>query len=208
MKKISIISAVLCALFASQANAKNNFYVGADILLTNAKHKFVNIARESSSNDNTKIDSDSVGVGINAGYKYDIGKAFIAPEIFYDYINNSAKDFVHIAQPQFKEDTMEIDSRYGLKLNVGYNLFSKMNVFATVGAANVYYHNRWVSSGRSSGKSELTALYGLGLSYNINDTWSLRASYDRQKIDTTFVREGWRDVVRLSTARVGAVYNF
>lgn len=206
-KTLSLIAIASSLLLTSQANAKDSFYAGADVLWANAKHRYYDRIAYSSNNGDS-IDSDSINFGVNAGYKANFGKAFIAPEIFYDHINTSTKDFSYLDDPNTKQDRMEINSRYGIKLNLGYNFFSKFSGFVNAGAANVSYNNRWPSENKSHGATKFAMIYGLGLLYEINDKWSVRTSYDRQTFNTQYVSEGLRDKVRLDVVKLGAVYSF
>lgn len=215
MKKFLILCTFLCAFFTSAlASAKEGTYVGADVLWSNAKHKYSNLLYgDNDSLNGAKVDSDDLGFGLNLGYKTNLTfgsfeKGFVAPEIFYDYLNNSSKDFAYTSGSIYRQDSASINSRYGAKLNVGYEILPKLSGFVNFGVANVDYDTRWPSSGRSYGASKIAPIYGVGLSYNLTDNWAMRASYDYQRFNTKYVNEGLRDKVTLGVLKVGAAYSF
>ena len=181
-------------------------YVGVDILQSDVKHRFYNRV-DGDDMDGNKTKSSSKNFGVNAGYKMNFDKVFVAPEIFYDHFNSSAKDF-DSNDPQYAADRIEIDSRYGAKVNLGYNFCPKLSGFINAGMANVKHNVRWNSQGKSDGDSKLAMIYGLGLSYALNDNWSLRTSYDRQTFNIRYMENGLRDKVRLDVVKFGVIYGF
>jgi opacity protein-like surface antigen len=229
MKKIQFLIALLCALFiavsaqaktssATKSN-KNRFYIGADVTRSHTSH--TQYDREYSGDpDVNGIKSHGkkkIGFGLNAGYRANFGHAFIAPEIFYDYLKNKAPDFSNTTAPT--SDSMTVSSRYGAKINLGYNLISgykfisKLDVFVSAGMANVNYSFKGVygaDSYKDSG-SELAPIYGVGLIYSINDNWGIRTSYDRQRFIVPYYRvlnAAQIDHIKLDVFKAGLIYNF
>ena len=198
----------LCAFLTSvSANAKDGVYAGADVLWSNAKHKYLNrIAADT--RDGQSVDDSSIGGSVDLGYKMSFGEAFLAPEIFYDYLNSSSKGFHYVDGANNRQDSLELKDRYGAKLNVGYNIFSKLSGFVSVGVANTDYNNRRPSIGSSYGSSKLAPIYGVGFSYGLTENIALRTSYDYQQFNVGYVSEGVRDRVTLGVLRLGAVYTF
>jgi len=212
MKKIYLLGAVLCAIFtASVAEAKNQFYVGADALYSTTRHEFTDTSR-----DVAPLQSDGVmrgenfGAGINAGYKMKFGRTFIAPEIFYDYLNNKAKDFFHVNFDA--SNHMRVKDRVGAKLNVGYNIFSKLNIFVNAGLAAVHYsaenNTPFSSDPKSTGQTKVRPIYGIGLSYDFTRNWAARVSYDYQKFNNRYINPFYKDTVSLNVFKAGFTYSF
>lgn len=214
MKKLSIISTILCAILTSQANAKDGFYAGANLNLSNAKYKYLNKTGGDTSGGNAhvgKIDGNGIGAGITAGYKKSFGQTFIAPEIFYDYLNSSTKDYYHITQP-YQQDTMELRSRYGAKANLGYNFTDKFSAYATYGLASIDHVDNFPSAtsvSRSQGKWKTAAIYGLGAVFNINENWGIKAEFNTQRFNVPYSYDaGVMSKVRLNVLKTGLVYSF
>ncbi len=212
MKKLSLVSAVLCAILStSVASAKDGFYAGADLVLSNAKYKYHDKSGTEHSNSVGKIDGNGVGVGITGGYKKSFDQVFVAPEVFYDYLNSSTQDYYHSVAP-FQQDTLEIRSRYGAKANLGYDFSNKFSTYLTAGLASVNYINRWPSSHDSQGKSTLSPIYGLGALFQINDSWAVKAELNQQKFHARYgIDSGSSTVVSkvtLNVLKTGLVYSF
>lgn len=215
-----IVAAVLASFFAATAanassDKKNQFYVGVDELYSKTHHKMQYLPDKSDSYYYTKpTKGGNLGLGLSAGYKINVASFFIAPEVFYDYLNNSAPDFGDSLNAMKSE--LKVKDRYGAKLNLGYNIFPNLNAFVNLGFADVGYSNRDPSGASGTGKyssHRLAPIYGVGLLYDLNNNWALRASYDRQKFNAgyypaAYQQGSFRDVITLQVFKAGVVYSF
>ena len=211
MKKFLVASAIIATLATASASAKDGAYVGFDINTSNVENKFQNRINkmDPDNNNNIKADHDSIGFGLNAGYKIGFNQAFVAPELFFDYLNNSGKQSGYeLDMASNKNDRFEINNRYGAKVNLGYNFTEKFNGFVNLGLANTRYAVNSESIKLSKGASKLAPIYGLGVAYNINDKWTTKLSYDRQKFNAGEVLEGYRNITTITVVKVGLAYNF
>jgi len=190
------------------SSSENRVYAGIDIIYSKTNHKLKNLSDPENPSNGLTSKGQNVGIGLDLGYKVNFGKAFIAPEVFYDYLNNSACDFTcpFIANV----GTMEVNSRYGTKLNLGYNIFPKLNAFVNLGLANIRYAFNDAPSQVHYKASKLSPIYGIGLSYDLDHSWTLRTSYDYQNFNARYYSNppGWRDTISLKVFKIGAVYNF
>lgn len=237
MKKLFTL--VLLFATSSYANAKDGFFMGADVNHSYAKHA-ISVSSQSdiaapdysyNSFDENKTDKKNTGISFNAGYKKyldnikylsNIKNIFIAPEIFFDQLNNSAADpYANDSGTSnkllAKQDRIILKYRYGAKLNIGYTFAKKYNVFANAGLTNNAYSIEWNDNiGNNSGKGELSsygatkiaAIYGIGFSYNFNDHWSVKTTYDHQRFNIRYNLDGWRSRVNLNVLKVGVGYSF
>lgn len=196
-------------LFSNIANAKDGLYVGADYLQAKSKHTYrilYNTGEYTQEGIKTRGTSD--GFAFDVGYKISANnKIFFAPEIFYDHLNNKVQDFF-AEQQNAPSDRINIYSRYGAKLNIGYNILPKFALFVNAGLANIRYEVKWDSVGNSRADYKIAPVYGFGASYDLADNFALRASYDRQKFNAQWIYEGLRSKVDLSVIKFGAVYSF
>jgi len=200
MKKLLIISSIVASMAVSSANAKDNAYVGFVLLASHAKNETIDL---NSGTNAGKSSQTAAGLGLNAGYKIGFNNGlFIAPEAFFDYLNNKDTD------KQDKNNTYTINSRYGAKLNLGYDLNDKFSVFANYGLANVGYQVSLGSSNESHGASKIAAIYGLGVAYNINEQLTVKLGANRQDFNTRGVDQGIRIKNVIKTYSVGLAYNF
>lgn len=215
MKKVFI--ATLSLIFLSlQANAarKSRFFVGTDYLSVDAKHEyFVNY--QATILNPARIDASNVnhGIGFSLGYRAYLKQLFVAPEFFFDYINSSTADF-YASEAGFDQDELAINYRYGLKINVGYNLWRTMNVFVNAGISRVDFDIRWKNEGanqagnRSYGSSKIVPIYGAGISYDITPYLTLRLGWDMQNFNLRYVEQGLVDRVTLNVYKAGFTVNF
>ncbi len=208
-KTLSLIAIASSLIFSSQANAKDGLYAGADLVLSNAKYKYLdktNSGLPSESGGVNKVDGNGVGVGVSVGYKKYFNQVFIAPEVFYDYLNTSIKDYGHTISA-YRDGKMNLRSRYGVKINLGYDLTEKFSTYANFGMAQVSYLNESPSDGSSQGKlSYFAPVYGLGALYKLNDSWSVRAEINQQKVNIRYFDNASK--VTINTLKTGLVYNF
>lgn len=211
-KTLSLIAVATALILSSQANAKDGFYLGADLLFANSNHKYQDRTAGASSNnyDGTKTHDNSLGFAIDAGYKFGFDKFFAAPEIFFDQLNNSSYGFKYKDTPNNKQETVDLNYRYGFKLNLGYNITPKFNAFVNWGFANVDYDARADYRGRKMAKTELDQLYGFGFGYQVTDNVLARVSYDRMNLAlrNPYVGAQSRYKSSLDTVKLGAVYSF
>jgi opacity protein-like surface antigen len=226
MKKLHIFTAILPLFFLFQnANAANDnvndnsfqnshsnvsvddkFYVGVDGIYSKTDHKYKTTYGDSvaSSYQNRGRHGEHLGFGINAGYKMQYDRVFVAPEVFYDNLNNSTNDFGGAPT------TLNVDNRYGVKVNLGYDLTSNVSAFVNLGLANVRYINRDPTTGTSSGYNKLAPIYGIGALYKLNNNWALKAAYDYQKFSTRYYSSAplIKDQLTLRVFKLGVIYNF
>lgn len=205
MKKYFILSLLCASLTTSIANAKEGVYVGANAILSQATYKFSN---PTASAPQGRVAGKDVGVGAYVGYKKSFNQVFLAPEIFYDYLNSSSQNYYRTSGTS-KQDTLEIRSRYGAKANLGYDFSECFSAYLTYGLAILDQVNNYPSVKVSNGKNKTAAIYGLGGQLKINDQWSARAEFNSQRFNVPFsVVAGSDSKVRLNTLNIGAVYNF
>ncbi len=212
MKKTLSVIAVAAALFSSfQANAKDGLYVGADLVTSNAEWKYSGNIGSIGSTPQKRVDGTSVGAGVTVGYKKSFNQFFVAPELFYDYLNSSTHDYYY-NNPRFKQDSLELRSRYGAKANLGYNFTEKFSAYATYGLASIDHVDNFPSAtsvSRSQGKWKTAAIYGLGAVFNINENWGIKAEFNTQRFNVPYSYDaGVMSKVRLNVLKTGLVYSF
>lgn len=207
-KTLSIIAIAASLVTSSQAIAKDGIYAGADLVTSNAKFKYANTS-SSGSSAQKKVDGTSVGAGVTAGYKKSFNSGvFVAPELFYDYLNSSTKDYYYNNAP-YQQDTLELRSRYGAKANLGYNFTDKFSAYATYGLATVDHVDNFPTRPSSQGKWKTAAIYGLGAVFNVSENWGIKAEINTQRFNVPYSYDaGVMSKVRLNVLKTGLVYGF
>ncbi len=216
MKKIAaIIFGLMMASEAAKAN--DGPYFGFDLARSRTHHLYKIIFRDQLvkegdgllpvdvSTEGRTSDGKAIGFGVNAGFKIGIDYAFIAPEIFYDQLNNSAKDFFPTYNPASK---INVVNRFGMKMNMGYNIYDRLDFFVIAGIADVKYAMKFRTEQSSYAVYKLAPIYGLGLSCDLNDNLALKFTYDRQVFNAQYLYEGLRDKITLEVFKLGFAVNF
>lgn len=206
MKKFLVI---FCVTFlASTASHATGFFVGADALFANAKHQAKNSSTTTGPQNGNAKESNEMGYGVNAGYRFDLLNLLASGEIFYDRLNTSSKGFNLANGTTNNNDSIELKDRYGAKVNLGFAVLPRITPFLTYGFAKVNYDNRVLSSSHSLAKSEMTPLYGIGILFDLPFDISLKAAYDYQSFNMQYGESGARIRTHLGVARLGVIYNF
>lgn len=209
-KTLSLISLVSAVFLTSQASAKDGLYAGVDLVLSKAQYKYVNEGvtdPDPESEPQGRIDGNGVGVGASIGYKKSFNQVFVAPEVFYDYLNSSTKDYYHAKIP-YQQDTLELRSRYGAKVNIGHDFTEKFSSYLTAGVASVDQITNSPSLNDSRGKTRNSAIYGLGAIFKLNDSWAIRAEFNTQRFNATYYDANVVSKIRLNVLKTGLVYSF
>ena len=213
MKKIILLSLLISGM-TSVANAKTGPYLGLDINRSKATHSYSHVSGNNSNSDS------NVGYSVSAGYNFDFDKFFLAPEIFYDKINTSNKSYLcPDGGAHYCKDKMEIDSRYGAKINLGYEVAPKTRIFINGGYTNVKMDQRYlngytaITTGRVLVRSNEGGVftYGFGASYSLDNNWAIRTSYEISELKVVhqdYLVPQPLDRIKLQIFKLGVVYSF
>ncbi len=237
MSKISkfFASLFIASAVVSSAHAKNEFFIAANILGTHASHQYqynngyINDPNRYAPKKSVS-EKNSLGFGFNAGYKVKLRYKFsVTPEIFYDNLNSKAKSFFALdggktssgnnPNPEyndpafFRGDNITIRDRYGLKLNFGYQIVKRLELFATAGVARVGLQQKSYSVNDFRYSTRTAPIYGVGMSFNIYHDWIARASYDYQRFQAQYLNYGPNtrpdnETITLHTLKLGIGYVF
>jgi opacity protein-like surface antigen len=177
MKKILIATTLAASLASASALAKTEGnYVGFDVLRANVKVKSnsddpFDQAFNSAWYSHSKTDS-ATGFGVNYRYAFNMNNFFIAPGAFFEYIGADAK--VNHSETGFNSYTqsVKINDRYGVKLDLGYDITDKFSAYVPVGVSSVGYEIKTSDSDgagdfvktRKSG-NKFNYFYGFGISF-------------------------------------------
>ena len=206
MKKILSLILLTSSIFlTSQARAsKDGFYIAADIIFPDIRYKFDSTSQNIIPNGKAK--GNGLGYGFTGGYRQYFGNAFFAPEIFYDYINATAKDSYRTEEP-YGSNTLELRSRKGAKLSLGYD-FNNLSVYLTYGAASVYHVENFPQLNIKQGRWTTSPISGIGARFNFTDNWAVKAEFTTQKFDVIYAGESEKGKVKLDILKAGIVLKF
>jgi opacity protein-like surface antigen len=199
-----------------QDSHRSGVYAGLDLILMQAEHRFIddtNNAGPIEAPQKLSANNSNASFGANVGYNFVYKDFFVAPELFFDNLSNRSNDFFHMeGDSAAKQDKLVINYRYGFKVNVGYYINDKFSIFVNYGFANVDYNLKFYSASTADTGQKSAPIYGIGFIYKINNTWSMKTSFNYQSFDTPYftkiVGYGYRDKINLKDLRMGVVYSF
>ncbi len=188
------------------------FYVGLDATYIDARHSYSNntIDDDTAPPSRLNTSSEDFGYAFSGGYRYNMGKFFVAPEAFYDFLNSRAKDFYVHDGSEPAGSSIRINYRYGGKMNFGYQLTERFSTFLNVGVAKTRYHQNWDSDTykKKYDNAKRGVVWGVGVIYSLSDHWATRVSYDYERLKTRYVDQGFQDLIKLHVVKAGLVYSF
>ena len=205
MKKfMAAFLAIIC--LASNAYASGPF-IGADLLYATARHEAKgNVGAGAPQNGAVARDND-LSYGLNAGYRLNLLGVMLGAEAFYDNLNTSSRNFELLGSSSGGGDNIELENRYGGKINLGLTILPIVTPFISYGLSYNRYSSNVPSQGDSLSKSKLVPLYGIGFLFDLPAGVSIKASYDYQPFNMRYAGGG-RIRTHLGVARLGLVYNF
>ena len=204
MKKILSALTILLPFVTSAAFAKTEgHYIGASLLENLVKHEY----RNTSASIAYKPTFQESNRGYGFSYKYAINSNnfFVAPELFFDNINNNAQDF--------QSGSVAINNRYGAKINFGYDLSDKFAVYFNTGAANVDYKINWQSVNKSFNNQKTSLTFGVGTNYYVYKNVSINLEFNSQILEIEAYGENLANPInqvnsRINILKIGGAYHF
>lgn len=201
MKKIIAVAAFAASLVASSAFAKTEgHFVGISLLKSSATNRF-----QDSGKDNTsisKFDDESYGVGVNYRHAFNFNGFFVAPGVFFDHLGLESTDQ--------NGGTVTTNSRYGSKLDLGYDINERIAAYVTNGLSSVKYRVNMPGVGINN-DSKLSYYYGAGIAAKITKNLFVNVEYTTQTVNMTAApgAQGLDHIKsKIDIARIGLAYNF
>lgn len=209
MKKLTILAALFATITATKSFANTSgHYAGINVLKASAKTK---TSKDISTfNSDTYFNSKSEDSSINFGfdYQYAINKNnfFVAPGLFYENLNTEAK--VNDTRNGWSQN-LKLNNRYGLKLDVGYDVSKLFAIYVPLEYAitnyefstHDYTNNSSLRTKRTA--SDSSFFYGLGVAFAPSDKILVKLQYTRSELDLQSVS----DVALVNTVRLKAKTN-
>ena len=178
MKKLFVTATVIGSLISSFAQAENKNQFSISLIDSKVENDYKTTGTPVPHNFDSK--SDALSFAIGYGYKVELPKKFfVTPGLFYDNINNLAKE---ATLPTYKE---KVKYRYGAKVDLGYNLLDNLSTYGSLGYARDAYEIQFSNVGRKTG-NDSSFVYGAGLSYDITKNIFVAAEYNFQSIDLKY----------------------
>ncbi|MFC1659406.1 outer membrane protein [Pseudomonadota bacterium] len=171
--KILAIASVISVIAINNANAKTEGnYLGLDLIRTELDFNTNNYG----GNNLYEIKKDDqVSIGVNYKYAFNFDNFFVTPGVLYDYTNLSLKD---------KDgDKWNLNHRYGIGIDIGYDLHDKFAVFANISGIRSMYKVDWKSIVASNRDYDDSMSYALGAKYSVLDNLDVKVSYEISSVN-------------------------
>lgn len=204
MKKL-FITAALLGSFASQstfAKTEGN-YIGIDAIRTELRFDKV----KGSALPGDIGNDNETSVGVNYKYAFNFDNFFVAPGLFYDYAHAKAISTGTFGLGTPFRDDLELNHRFGAKLDLGYDITNKFAAFATVGAANNSVRVLWRPQYMSNHTNGLGLIYGVGAKYSVTHNIDFNLGYEFSNARMKDL-DGRRIDFNVNVARAGVAYKF
>lgn len=219
MKKTFIATAFVASIIASPSFAKTQgSYLGVDFL--SVKTSFYQKDSIEGRNGWTVAKptqrGSTFGAGVHYNYAFNFNNFFIAPGVIFE------QDSFGVTTEGNNLDRLKVKSRYGAKVDIGYDIFDSFAPYATVGygainyksRSNAYQGSNIVTADKSASAS--SAFFGGGLKFALSKSLALNLEYNYQKFTTNNAIPAGADLVyhkhtnvsRIDVVKVGLSYNF
>jgi opacity protein-like surface antigen len=203
MKKILTTLVVTAALTATNAFAKTEGdYIGVFGMLAKSSPKDASDTNSSVSKDSTR----KVRLGFNYQHAFNFNNFFVSPEVFVE-----ALELTNNSLSSGSNDKLEINTRYGFKANLGYDVNDKFSPYITLGRGTVEYSSTKRNDSNQDVKrmsSESSGIYGIGANFHVSESVTANLEYNRQKVNVNQALDAGRYKTDISTLRFGVAYHF
>lgn len=211
MKKILITATIIGSFLSSVAHAKTEGnYVGLNIIKSKVEAQKLTIAGTSYTNNQGFLvqDESQVSLGLNYKHAFNFDGIYIAPGAFFDYTNVNTNGQVNGGATT----TFDLDYRYGLRVDLGYDITNELAAYVHAGIANNIYANTWSFNGNSSNTSnnDVATTYGVGLKYSVTNNVDVNLEYEVSEFDMDMAlatNQGTQEF-DLNVLRVGVGFKF
>lgn len=208
MKKLITVSSVIALLAGSSAFAKTEGnYFGVELLRGEVKHQYRTNGNFSQAFGHF-ADSDVTGYGINFKHAFNLGNnIFVAPGVFYDKLDSRATDRLGLGE------TISIESRYGAKFDIGFDVTDKAAIYFTNGVSKNRYLVDW-STGTGGGleprrsTTPFTYFYGAGAMYHASENVTLNVEYNTQGTSLKTQQVEVTGRAKINMMKFGIAYHF
>ncbi|MBP7710290.1 MAG: outer membrane beta-barrel protein [Rickettsiales bacterium] len=191
-------------LTASPALAKTEGnYLGVYGMLAKASPKDTSDTNGQVSKDSTR----RVRLGFNYQHAFNLNNFFVSPEVFVE-----ALELQNNATASSSGDKLEINSRYGFKANVGYDVNEKFSPYVTLGRGVVEYSSQKTDTTTGDEVKKMSAqsgtIYGLGANFHINESLTANLEYNKQNVGLNQALDEGKYKTDITSLRFGVAYHF
>ena len=210
---LTLISYFLLSFNSSVFAITVGNYFGVDLVTTSLNFQNLQYFQSSTMSHRHTNSSSTQSFGLNYNYAINYDNFFLAPGIIFeknDTLNNLNRQSNNNGiEKYYKKSFSSIKKRYGIKLDLGYDISNEIAVYGTIGKAVNYYKNFSSSiryddyTGliegpycsvacpavtenpfRVAGGKKHALFYGGGFRMKIKNDWYLTGEYNQSKFST------------------------
>lgn len=201
LSKIVAVSFLATSLFSVNAFAKTEgLTLGFGLTQNSVDYKNVILNLDGAGGINQQPPSQasdtSRGYAFNLKYALPITDGiYLAPSVFYEVIDSSVSDrsnsAISLGLTSRTGIEYSVNSRHGVKLDLGFDVTDELAVYATAGVGVVDYEVNTAhvttilpSNQRKDGKNS-SGIFGFGLNYDVAENLAVNFEYNRQQLNLT-----------------------
>lgn len=202
MKKLIIMVSTLCFISNSAFAKTQGNYLGIYSMLVKVSHKDQSNSMHNIAKDSTR----KVRLGFNYQHAFNFNGIFIAPEVFLDAIESASRE---------ESDKIDINTRYGIKANIGYDVNDNFSPYFTFGRGVVEYSSvksdfnesfEYIENKKTG--SVASNIYGIGVNFHIHDSLSANIEYNKQNLDLDQGPDFGKFKSSIDSLKFGVAYHF
>jgi opacity protein-like surface antigen len=219
MKNLTSAIFILASILSGNALAKTQgSYLGVDLLNTKVKfhQRYTNNKTPQMTDRKPSFSSSDYGAGFHYIYAANLGGLFVAPGLILEL--NNATTHANGEGSRQKLQRVEIQSRYGAKIDLGFDMTSVISPYVTGAYVAVRHKTREYfndySNSRIRSGTAMDWIYGGGIRFNCDKFTSVNVEYTTQKIDLRNTTDGTTDRLvsryrtRVDVLKFGISYRF
>ncbi len=221
------VASIIASILPNSTFAKTEkSYLNLGFIHSRANHK--NIVNYQINNNNLSMrqenspktfEDNGNGIALAYSYAFNYNNVFIAPGVFAELINTKSgkgrQPAVSLVNSYNYFNQFNVNSRQGLKLDIGYDLHNNFAIYGSTGLArtsfsNYYQTNLVLGTRITNGKissSENAIFYGGGLLFNVNDKVSVNTELTTQSFKSNDIFDH-KIKTRLNVFKAGVSYRF
>lgn len=201
LNKFAAASFTVACLVAFNANAQNGLSVGLGLNKSDADHNTQVITEDGAGGLTNQAASsasdDGLGVSLNLKYKKSldeflpIEKLYVAPSIFFETLEidtlDSSTAALGAAVTSRAGAIYSVNSRSGIKFDLGYEVIDNLDAYVSLGVATVDYEVNFANvanianPGSINGRNS-SEIVGFGVNYSISNDLAVNFEYNKQQL--------------------------
>jgi len=218
MKKLFLSTLFLAIISSSNSFAATiGSYLSADAIYSTLSFREYYDQNGLTAKDRHSFRKEKIGYGATYKYAINFNRFFIAPGAFFERNKIVASGAEEVA----KSRELEVKSRFGAKVEMGYDITDNFAAYLTGGYSGIFYRTRNYSyqgdsvyTTRDENDLKGSAFYGAGIKFDINELSSIGLEFTTQtlnartRIPNDYLDHKSKYKSRLNVLKMSIAYRF